>query len=285
MAADGLNLTVLSTTDRQVLQALRDGGAKYIDVTLWELIHRRCVAQSAGQRRPSCSLSAADTDGIVEAAATHLRKAESDPGLVAFWILDDYPGGDVAATLVKLHDAVDASNRSSGLHRATICGVGGSLDAKLAPSSATFTAQHAYLDRALANISPDACDIVAPYFYGTTPVANNPALIDWSMRDLLPYFRRKLEARGFGSPSAVMLPVIHAFSFKSDSNPTYYVMPRPDDIAAQMSAYCSAGSLATLFFTWSSRDSDQNYSNNAAIRAGVEQGRRACDAVRAGRSK
>lgn len=279
MTGDGLTLTVLSNTAAPVLEALRNGGATYIDVTLWELIHSRCVAQTAGRDRRACVLTRGDSDAIVQEASAHVRKMESDPGLAGFWILDDYPGGDVSSTLVRLREVVSRSNQTSGFRRATICGVGGSLDAKASASASTFVANHGYFDRAVANISPDACDIVAPYFYGTA-ASNDPDLIDWSMRDLLPYFRRKLESRGFDPSAAIILPVVHAFSFKSDMSPTFYVMPRPDDVAAQMKAYCEAGALGTLFFTWASRDADQSYSNNPAIRAGVEQGRRQCERTR-----
>jgi hypothetical protein len=177
---------------------------------------------------------------------------------------------------VRLREAVLKSNQVSGFQRATICGVGGSLDARASTDASTFAPHREYMDRALANLSPDGCDVVAPYFYGTA-ATDDATLIDWSMRDLLPYFRQRLETRGFKAPSLSLLPVIHAFAFKSPASRTYYVMPRPQDIAAQMKAYCDTGALGLLFFTWASRDADRSYSNDAGIRDGIARGRAACE--------
>lgn len=279
MAADGLTLTVLSSTAPAVLAALREGGARYIDVFFWGQISEACKAQYAVQTAAHqplvCTLSDDAQQAIVKAAATHLDEVESDPGLVAFWILDDYPHGDVSPTLKALHDLVKRSNSRSGFQRATICGVGGSLDAKRLAHDQRFTPNHGYTENSLVNVSPQACDLVSPYFYGTA-AADDPGLIDWSMKDLMPYFLQRLREKGFDTSAPLLLPVDHAFSFKSPNNPTFYVMPRPDDIATQMKAYCDAGAFSMLFFTWQSQDADQSYSNSEVIRAGVRRGHVEC---------
>lgn len=279
MTADGLTLTVLSSSAPQILAALREGGAGYIDNFLWEQIHQRCLAQYAAQKAAgrllACSLSDDEQKAIVQAAAAHLRQVESDPGVVAFWILDDYPHGDVSAVLKTLNDLVKHSNAASHVERPTICGIGGSLDAKKSPQDERFVPNHLYTAQSLFNVSPAACDLIAPYFYGTA-LADDPQLIDWSMKDLMPYFLQRLRDRGFDTSSRLLLPVSHAFSYKAPTSTTFYVMPRPEDIATQMKAYCDAGAFSMLFFTWQSQDADRSYSNDDAIRAGVHRGRAAC---------
>jgi hypothetical protein len=279
MTADGLKLTLLSSTAPEILAALREGGAGYIDLFFWEQMYQKCKAQFEGQQathRPlACNLSIGDRQAVTQAAAAHLHQVELDPGLVAFWILDDYPHGDISLTLKMLHDLVTRSNAASGFTRATICGVGGSLDAKQSPDDWQFVSNRRYTENSLINVSPAACDLVSPYFYGTAP-ADDPRLIDWSMKDLMPYFLQKLRDKGFNTSTRLLLPVDHAFSYKAPNASTFYVMPRPDDIAAQMKAYCDAGAFSMLFFTWQSHDADRSYSNNDAIRAGVQKGRAGC---------
>jgi len=166
MTADGLSLTLLSSTAPDLLAALREGGAKYIDLFLWEQIHQRCTAQyesqAAKHRALGCTLSPDDQIAIVKAAGVHVKQVAADRGLVAFWILDDYPHGDVSATLKALHDVVKQDNASSGFHRATICGIGGSLDGKRGAEGQRFTANRAYTEQSLINISPESCDLFSP---------------------------------------------------------------------------------------------------------------------------
>lgn len=279
MTADGLKLTLLSASAPDILATLREGGAKYIDNFFWEQIHQKCKSQydpqTANHQELACTLSRSDQSAIVEAAAAHLKQVAADPGLVAFWILDDYPHGDISATLKALHDVVKQGNATGGFQRATICGIGGSLDAKPSAEDRQFTPNRSYTEQSLINISPEACDLVSPYFYGTAP-KDDPQLIDWSMMDLMPYFLQKLRDKGFDTTAQLLLPVSHAFSYRAPSGTTFWVTPRPGDIATQMKAYCDAGAFSMLFFTWQSHDADRSYSNDEAIREGVQKGRAEC---------
>jgi hypothetical protein len=278
MAADGLKLTLLSSTAPDVLATLREGGAKYIDNFLWEQIHQKCKSQyepqTSNHQVLACTLSTGDQSAIVEAAVAHLKQVAGDPGLVAFWILDDYPHGNISDTLKALHDVVKQGNATGSVQRATICGIGGSLDARHAAQDRDFTPNRGYTEQSLVNISPEACDLVSPYFYGTAP-KDDPQLIDWSMKDLMPYFLQRLSDRGFDTAAPLLLPVSHAFSYRAP-NGTFWVSPRPGDIATQMKAYCDAGAFSMLFFTWQSHDADRSYSNDDAIREGVQTGRGEC---------
>lgn len=277
MTNDGLGLTLLSVSAPPVLAALRQGGAKYIDEHLWRIVYNVCLRQFDLQRiagQPlACVISALDEDAIVKQANTYVTQIGSDPGLVGFWILDDYPRGDIRATLARLRDIVQRNNAATGFRRPTLCGVGGDLDYKQSVADPFFIQDRRYSEQAMQNLSPSACDIVSPYFYGVA-AQDDPRLIDWSMRSVMPYFRYALQRRGFDPAATTIVPVAHAFAYRGASS--YFVTPRPDDIATQMQAYCDAGAASVLFFTWQSADADRSYHNDQSLRDGVRLGRAGC---------
>jgi hypothetical protein len=279
LTADGLNLNVLSASNAPLLKSLRDGGVSYIDPHLWGFINQVCQAQFARQRAIQqavhCELSDADQAGIARQASAYLLRVQRDPGLVGFWILDDYPHGTIAPMLAQLHELVRESNAASGFRRPTLCGVGGRLDYKRSVADVAFIKDWQYLDNALTNVSTADCDIVSPYFYGVAG-ADNPRLVDWSMRDLLPYFRQALARKHYDELAQTMLPIAHAFAHHAADSVNYHVQPAPDDIATQMKAYCDGGAFAMMFFTWQSADATRSYSNDASLREGVQAGRAAC---------
>jgi hypothetical protein len=279
IVADGLNLAVLSAPNPDVVKPLRENGGKYIDAHLWRLVFNVCLKQfaaqtAAGQPR-ACVISPADQAAITATALDYLKIVEREPALAGFWILDDYPHGDVTAPLLALKNLIQQSNGRSGVRRPTLCGVGGSLDVRRRPEDTTFTSDHGYLDQALGNVSPAICDLVSPYFYGSAP-ADDPRLLDWSMQSLLPYFQQALITRGFAAPSRILVPVAQAFSHQGTGGSGAYVKPRAADVADQMTAYCDAGAIAMLFFTWESPDADHSYANDSDLRDGVRRGRLAC---------
>jgi hypothetical protein len=153
-----------------------------------------------------------------------------------------------------------------------ICGIGGSLDHRTATNQKILP-DRAYTELSLQNITPTACDVVAPYFYGST-TENDPTWIDWSMASLMPWFMQRLRDQGFSHPA--LLPVPHAFYQSKRGGTTYLVKPRAGDIAAQAKTYCGSGAIALLFFTWQSADADLSYVNDADLREGVRQAAAAC---------
>ena len=277
MTGDGLGLTLLSVSAAPVLSALRQGGAKYIDEHLWRIVYNVCLRrfdlQRAAGQPLACVISALDEDAIVKQANAYVNQIGSDPGLVGFWILDDYPRGDIRATLARLRDIVQRNNAATGYRRPTLCGVGGDLDYKQTLADPFFIQDRRYTEQAMQNLSPAACDIVSPYFYGAAS-QDDPRLVDWSMRTVMPYFREGLQRRGFDLSTTTIVPVAHAFSYRGTT--TYYVTPRADDIATQMQAYCDAGAASMLFFTWQSQDAERNYKNDQSVRDGVRLGRAGC---------
>ncbi len=280
MVADGFRLAVVSGIGADVSAVLQGAGAKYIDTRLWGLIFEVCRRQydveSAAGRPLACVLSASDENAITTEASNYLRRAERDPALAAFWILDDDPRGDVTGMLRRLRDLVHESNARSAFARPTVCGVGGLLDHKRSPNDSSFAPDRLYMVHALRNVSPAGCDLVAPYFYGAATV-EDPSLIDWSMRDLLPYFQEALKAKGYESARDVMMPLAHAFSSRPQGDSSHFVKPRAADVEAQMRAYCESGAASVLFFTWRSQDAEFSYANDSGLRDGVQRGKADCN--------
>jgi hypothetical protein len=268
LSADGFTLTLPSSSAPEVLATLRTHGVTYIDAYLWELIRRRCLAQnefSKAANLRSCQISELEREAIASEARKHLDQVGRDTSVAGFWILDDYPG-DISMTIKMLHDLVGQANAATGLDRPTICGVGGTLDTIESGRGKPISRRYPDIDLALTNVSPEACDLVSPYLYASNR-ENNPNLVEWSMRSAIPYLLRALEQKRFNMSSPLLVPIIHAFS-----SSTGYVLPRPQDIVAQVKAYSKARPLALLFFTWQSQDADQSYANNPVIREGVRQG-------------
>lgn len=278
MARDGFDLTVLGSVNPKMNAALQSSGSKYIDISIWELISKRCRPQFAAakllKKKAVCVLSSTDQNAILGDVSNHLNDVRSSSLIAGFWVLDDYPGSDISKLLAVIHDRVKKANAVTGLKRPTICGVGGQMDAKNAQTDRRFEKNRNYMNTALSNVSPSACDVVAPYLYGV--ISNdNPALVDWSMEDLLPSLLRELRARGFHD-SPPLLPVIDAFSYREKGSKSFWVLPRPEDIEQQMKAYCDAGAAGMLFFTWRSTQADQSYENTQSIRDGIKRGRADC---------
>jgi hypothetical protein len=275
-AAAGFNLTVQARVDRTVLAAMRDLGINRIDIQLWGLIYAQCKiefereAAAAIERR--CNLSSETAQLLLRDAAAYLEQVKNDSGIVAYWILDDYPSGNIASVLAELHGLVTKKNRETGMNKPTICGIGGSLDHRTV-SRPKVLPDHGYIELSLQNITPAACDVIAPYFYGAA-TENNPDWIDWTMGNLMSWFLGKLRDQGFVQPA--LLPVVQAFYSGKRGGTTYYVQPRPEDIAAQAKAYCRSGAIALQFFTWRADDAERSYVNDADIREGVRRAILAC---------
>lgn len=275
-AADGFNLTVQSTYEPTVLAAMRNLGINHIDNQLWEILHTQCNAQferetAAGDKR-HCELSPEAQQSILLDAKARLDKVKNDPSVAAYWILDDYPWGNVTSTLVALRRLVAQANLETSTNKPTICGIGGSLDHRTS-SNRQIGADRAYIELSLQNVTPSACDVIAPYFYGAA-TENDPIWIDWSMRNLMPWFMQRLRENGFNR--VALLPVQHAFFADKRGGTTYFVQPRPEDMEAQARTYCSAGAIALMFFTWQANDALYSYVNNAGIRQGVHEAISAC---------
>jgi hypothetical protein len=279
MIADGFTMAVISAPSTNIQTALQAGGAVYLDSHMWGFIDRVCK----GQGGKTCSLSGTDQRSILDQVSAYLNQVQSQPALAGYWILDDYPHGDVSSTLIAIRQLIQKSNAGSGVKRPTICGVGGNLDRRPAPGR-PFTPDRSYLDAAMVNVVPSACDVVAPYVYGVVrppaglrmDIRSSADMVDWTMKDLLPYMMAELRVQGFESNSGVLLPIVHAFSYQEPGKTAFWAKPGKVDVARQMRAYCQASAIGVLFFTWQGSQSDMNYSNDQDIRDGVKLGMADC---------
>jgi hypothetical protein len=272
MTLDGFNLVIPSRFSQELRTELRGDGALYIDLTLWSLINERCKkeyeSRSARHLPRVCTISVSDEEDIVTAARKHIGEVAKDPGLAGFWILDDYPGSDISRILKRFHQIVSEAGAASGRHLPTVCGLQGELDARDSTNQ-PIKPHHQYVDRAITNVSPDACDYVSPYPYGYS-LNSDPALVDWSLHDVIPYTIQLLRAKGFNT-SGLLIPLLHAFGNNPPPGSYRNVTPRPQDILAQAKAWTDAGAVALMFFTWQSADADVSYANSPSIRDGVQQ--------------
>src|SRR5579884_2158537 len=171
MISLGFRITIYPSINPAIISRLEGEGGTYLDSYLWSnVIHPICQKQlkegpvHGGQA--SCRLSPEDIAAATEKIRSHLEQVKSDRGLAGFWILDDYPHGDVTPILRVIRQLVSQSNAETGLRRPTVCGVGGNLDAKRTPRDPRFRPDRAYTDAALTNVSPEFCDLVSPYLYG-----------------------------------------------------------------------------------------------------------------------
>jgi hypothetical protein len=276
-AHDGFNLTLLPTS-LQLQPVLTVHGVVYLDPEPWKYIRQRCALQwenesAQGQGASlQCTLTAEDNSVILDEMRTRLAEVEDDPGLVGYYVLDDYPFGDVSATLRAVRALILESNYRLGASRPVVCGVGGTLDQR-AQATGVFTSDHSYTEEALVNVTPDVCDVVAPYFYGVASV-DDPQLVDWSMQNLMPWFLGTLHDRGFTQLS--LLPIVQAFSAPAAQG-NVYIEPTPENMRAQASAYCGTGNaIALLFFTWSGPGLTQTYTNDVNLQLGVSAAADAC---------
>lgn len=274
-ARDGFTLTLTTATTPRALEAMRPLHIKFLYSGLWTPIRDHCVTQFEAERREGlahkCELSPNDERSIIDSVKRRLNAVENEPDIVGYWILGDYPWANISSTLATIHSMVAQANRKTGMRKPTVCGIGGSLDRRTAVDSA-FKPNRRDIELSLSNVTPNACDIVAPYFYGVA-AADDPTWVDWTMANLLPWFIGRLRQRGFDHP--ILLPVLQAFSSKTGSG-TYYVKPNSEDIVEQARAYCKLGTIALLFFTWRSPDSNYSYINDSPIRKGVRTARTTC---------
>jgi hypothetical protein len=164
-----------------------------------------------------------------------------------------------------------AANRENLQRKPSICGFGGVLDYKLWPNDKTFVENTGGFDKALTNFSPDACDVVALYFYGAN-VNHDPDRIDWSMKNLLPYALKVLRARGWDQDRTPLIGIPQTFAFRD------YVRPRSSDIERQSATYCAAGAIALIPYAWndSFEGSKAELFNTPNMVEGLKAGERKC---------
>jgi len=278
MAANGLSMVL---GGRVAESTLARHGLSYIDEYPWELIVTYGCHDYFVHASSSCHISEASSATIVTLLQAHLAARQGDPNVIAYWFLDDYPGGDISDLLETMHNMLAAANHdpSSIFPRPALCGFGGQILPRSDTRKPNADPLLSYFKKALTNFRPSYCDMVALYPYavnsGTGP--NDPSQYDWSMTRLLPAMFKDLEDLGWNSSKEPLVGIPQAFGCGQ------YVTPRESDIVTQMSAYCKAGAVALIAYSWDdgyhSKYPDRPYTepvNSAAVRAGLASGFAQC---------
>jgi len=181
--------------------------------------------------RPELRATQACSGGTQQRALARIRQYVTSPrnsdreNMIGYWILDDDPGGDIRPLLRSIHDIIAEQNIHSPFARPTICSFG-------APKS-------------LKNFSPQACDMVAIYLYSRKPVAGQA--IDWSLSSRLSEMLAGLKARGWDQAREPLIGMPQAFGNYTGQN---YALPTADELVEQATAYCKAGAVALLPYSW-----------------------------------
>jgi type II secretory pathway pseudopilin PulG len=245
-----------------------------------------------------CPFSGPTKNGTCDPAAVqtalanikaHLAATANDPNLIGYYVLDDYPGGDIRPILEQIHTLIAASNATSYIKRPAICGFGQLLDYKKSSTDTAFATWNPGLFAQKAvNFDPKACDAVLLYNYGEnkTTVAADTTLIDWSMTNLLPTMENILVQHGWDQTKVPLIGQPDAFGgpIASSKNVYSYVIPTSANLSAQALAYCKAGAIAILANEWDARKdpSMDNLSmlyNTPSLVSGLEQGMQQCQTI------
>jgi hypothetical protein len=264
----GLRLAVNGYVGRDspVEQTALDNNLSLVDTYLWGRIEAACGPSLQDQ---SCSLSQDQLDQIARQVRSHLQVTRKDDSVVAYWVLDDYPG-KVRPAIEMIHQLVQQDTLSGRQARPTICGFGGALD----NTSQSPADSRAAFDAALANFTSTGCDAVALYPYARAGSAD-PATSDWSMADLLPYMLDHLRARGWDPTQQPLIGIPQTFRLGDGD------VPNDTTVATQTAAYCVAGASSIVFYAWNDSFSGPKAElfNAPALRAGLATGLAACRAV------
>jgi hypothetical protein len=250
MAGDGLTAVIINDEDIPGMDAaMESAGVRTVDTYPWVLIADYGCSDYFYGQATTCQISDSTSAWILSQLQAHLAAQQGNSNVIAYWILDDYPGADLSSLLQKMHDLIVASNHdpSASFSRPAICGVGGSI----APLSDTHITDadpimHGF-KQALINFRPSYCDIVALYLYAGNMgygYPKDPSQYDWSMTYLLPAILKDLEGAGWSSSTEPLVALPQAFGYDD------WITPTGADLATQMTAYCKAGAVALFAYSW-----------------------------------
>jgi hypothetical protein len=118
--------------------------------------------------------------------------------------------------------------------------------------------------------------MVGLYLYGMASV-DDPGLVDWSMRYMLPQVLDGLRLRGWDQSQQPLLALPHTFNLPV-SGSQYFVLPRAADVAVQTGSYCRAGAIALLPYAWHTSPSGSTHAlwDTPDLVTGLQQGMEIC---------
>jgi len=245
MARQGFHIALLYERSAHS-DAVGKNGVSYIDLDPQFEIYKHCHQEL--QDRGSCS-SAAQDDAL-QAIEEHDSKYAGDPNLIGYWLLDDYPGGDVRGLMRRVHDEI--ASEKGPFARPAICGFNNM--------------------RSIENFDPRACDMVAIYLYAHTNRGDD-SRPDWSLGSRLPEMLDALRARGWDQRRAPLIGMPQAFG---DSDGRNFVLPDADGVAQQSEAFCRAGAIALLAYSWDDGERRSQLGNTPSLVQGLKQGAQIC---------
>lgn len=213
-------------------------------------------------------------EAVVLRDVTTLLERDADRKyVVAYWVLDDWPGWDPGSArelLQKIHALIVAKTPG----RPAICGFGAGV-AK--PGKVDWDPGTA------ANYSNGGCDVVGWYNY--SPFGRrHPSLgkrLDWTMKALLPAMARSLEKKGWDIAKTPLYGIGQAWSGPYDKRHYQPGLTR-HEMLEQAAAFCSFGATYVGWYAWDDSGYEagtQTPNNSATIAAGIAAGIKACRQV------
>ena len=213
-------------------------------------------------------------EAVVLHDVTSLLERDADRSyVVAYWVLDDWPGWDPGSgrdLLAKIHTLIVAKTPG----RPAICGIGAGV-AK--PGKINWDPGTA------ANYSNAGCDIVGWYNY--SPFGrHHPSLVkklDWMMKALLPAMAGSLEKKGWDIARTPLYGIGQAWSGPYDKRHYQPGLTR-EEMLEQAKAFCDFGADYIGWYAWDDSENEagtQTPNNSPVIAAGIAAGTKACRRV------
>jgi hypothetical protein len=265
--------------------ALKAHGIAVVDAGIsgilfyWEC-HRTHTVKPPPNSYPYNEYCRTDEDPRVKNEAVVLRDVsallERDAArayVVAYWVLDDWPGWDPGSAhelLQKIHALVAAKTPG----RPAICGFGAGV-AK--PGKVDWDPGTA------ANYSNGGCDVVGWYNYspfGRRHPSSGDGL-DWTMKALLPAMQRSLAKRGWQIDKTPLYGIGQAWSGSYEKR---YYQPglSKEQMREQAKAFCDFGATYIGWYAWDDGGYDsrtQTPNDSPVIADGIAAGIAACRQV------
>lgn len=227
--------------------------------------------------RQSCQpLSREALNELLGEVRSHLRQAEPDSAVVAWYIVDDY-WSPMTTELRAIKELIVAESDLP-----TVCGVYLPL-ATRPDSSVNFAFQPKVFETSLANYDPGFCDFPMLYAYAVATPQRIKRQIDWTMESTLSQAMPMLENTGWGAESP-WLGVPQAFGdnprITADGRQVYRPSPTASELAQQMQGMCRSGAVAVAPYAWADGAAGRlsNLSNSEVLRVGWREGARRCRA-------
>ncbi|MGH2447936.1 MAG: hypothetical protein ACRDFS_04970 [Chloroflexota bacterium] len=247
-------------------------GLHMLDESFWDYISQACQISFKTHQR--CVISPGLERRIERETRDHLARIARQSAVAGFWVLDDYPGGDVRHTLDRIHVLVTQANRKAGVNRPMICGFTGNLDYRSGPH-ARWQSIDGPFKQAMANFTPRGCDMVALYIYGESPWFSVHS-VDWTMHRVLPYEKAYLRRRGWNIKREPLVGIPQAFT-PLHAGGVDWAPETGSALATQVTAFCKGGASAILAYAWRDHNPGRGeLGNDPELRAGLEAGMENC---------